>query len=46
MKKLVPTLDNFMKNIWDTKNPAVDVATAYACQLVEKKKTKNYYLSL
>ena len=34
MAKLVPTLNNFMQNIWRKHNPAVDVATAYAAKLV------------
>ena len=34
MAKLVPTLDNFLANIWNNRIPAVDVATAYAAKLV------------
>ena len=34
MAKLVPTLDDFLANVWPRHNPAVDVATAYAAKRV------------
>jgi hypothetical protein len=40
MDKLVPTLDNFLENVWDKSNPSVDVATAYAAKLVIPRERK------
>jgi hypothetical protein len=34
MRKLVPQIDEFMRDVWPKQNPAVDVATCYAAELV------------